>query len=43
MTESEYQHLLSIYYNGDYCMCMDFQEFVTRYADKTLRGENNDG
>lgn len=36
MTENEYQHLLSIYYNGDYCMCMDFQEFLNRYADKFL-------
>lgn len=40
MTESEYNHLLSIYYNGDYCMCMDFQEFVAMYGEKVLRGES---
>ena len=36
MTESEYKHLLSIYYNADYCMCMSFQEFLTRYANNYL-------
>ena len=36
VTENEYTHLLSIYYNSDYCMCMSFQEFITRYADQIL-------
>lgn len=39
MTENEYTHLLTLYYSGDYCMCMTFQEFVTMYAGKFLKGE----
>lgn len=39
MTENEYAQLLTLYYSCDYCMCMDFQEFVTRYGDKLLNKE----
>lgn len=38
MTENEYAQLLTLYYSCDYCMCMSFQEFVTMYGEKVLKG-----
>lgn len=40
MTENEYTHMLTLYYSCDYCMCMSFQEFLTRYAKQILEANN---
>ena len=42
MTENDYAHLLSLYYSLDFCMCMSFQEFLTRFSTNILEVRPHD-
>lgn len=42
MTESEYAHLIFMYYHLDYTDVMSFEEFVNRYGDIILSNKGGD-